>query len=153
MLPYSLLPSLTGESEPEGIFPTLTLRQRIYGWLGCYAGGVLITVMSFGSFRGLLVGKPYRFAILYTVGNLIALMSTMFLVGPKKQWEKMVDSKRKTATLVYLVSMFATLGLCFEAPDLRILILVAVIVQWLALLWYSLSFIPFGRTVFRRLIS
>jgi hypothetical protein len=49
------------------------------------------------------------FAILYSLGNIVALASTMFLRGPCKQIKSMFDSKRVVATCIYLLAMIATL--------------------------------------------
>ena len=147
----SLLPPLTPE-EPDSLFPSLTLKQRIYGWFTSYLIGCLITLASFGSFRNMIHGRSMKFAVLYTIGNLLSLFSTMFLVGPKKQWEMMVDLKRRLTSCVYLGSMIVTLILAIDYPEHKLGILVSVIVQWMALFWYSLSFIPYGRTVVMRVL-
>ena len=137
----------------DSLFPSLSIRQRIIGWIICYVIGVFLTFLSFGSLAQVILGRPKRFALLYTTGNLIALASTSFLVGPGKQWRRMWESQRIISTCIYLVSLVMTLFLCFERPHLRLLILLSVITQALALLWYSLSFVPFAHTVLTRVLS
>ncbi|KAK1584029.1 hypothetical protein Q3G72_029209 [Acer saccharum] len=46
--------------------------------------------------------KPIKFAILFTLGNLLAVGSTAFLIGPAQQINMMFDSARIYATAVYL---------------------------------------------------
>jgi len=152
MLSGSLLPTALSEPEPEGCFPSLTFRDRVIGWLSCYLAGLLISVLSFGSFAQLVLGHPFKFALLYSLGNVISLFSTLFLVGPEAQWERMKSPSRRVATAVYLSSLTATLILCVEAPGETLLVLAAVTCQWLSLLWYSLSFIPFGQSLARRAV-
>ncbi len=53
--------------------------------------------------------KPVTFAILYTIGNIISLSSTAFLVGPVKQLKNMFAQKRIIATIVFLSAMILTL--------------------------------------------
>ena len=150
MLSGSLLPSGAGN---ESIFPSLTLQQRVIGWLSCYLAGVLITLLSFGSFAALVLGHPLRFAFLYTLGNITALMSTCFLVGPRRQFLAMKDPVRLVPSIVYLGTMIATLVLCFKAPSMRLLIVLLIVFQWLSLLWYSITFIPFASNIIRRLVT
>ena len=151
MWSVSLLDRQT-QSE-DSIFPSLTLRQRVIGWLSCYSIGISLTFLSFGSLAQLILGRPKRFALLYSVGNLTAVASTMFLVGPRKQWERMWERQRFISTSIYLTCLLATLFLCIERPQLKLLILLSVLAQSLALLWYSLSFVPFGQTATRRIFS
>jgi Got1/Sft2-like family len=150
MLAGSLLPTVTADAEPLGCFPDLSLRDRIIGWLTCYLAGLVISILSFGSFAQLVIGHPLKFALLYSLGNITSLLSTLFLVGPQSQWERMKSPSRRAATLIYLSSLTATLLLCVEAPEQTLLVVAAVLCQWLSLLWYSLSFIPFGQSLARR---
>lgn len=150
MLLGSLLPGASPDPEQDGCFPTLSLRDRIIGWITCYIGGLFISLLSFGSFSQLILGHPLKFAMLYSLGNITALLSTVFLVGPQAQWERMKSPSRRIATGLYLSALTVTLVLCFEAPELTLAVVAAVVCQWLSLLWYSLSFIPFGQTLARR---
>jgi hypothetical protein len=93
----------------------LTRTQRVYGFGICFTLGWIV---SFASCLALpdIVEKPENFALLYTLGNVITLCSTLFLYGPWSQIKKMFDKTR-------------------------------VIVQFLAMLWYCLSYVPYGRTI------
>ena len=55
------------------------------------------------------IANPVKFAFLYSFGNLVSLLATMFLMGPCKQFKNMFDEKRRTASIVYLVALAATL--------------------------------------------
>jgi len=150
MLIGSLLPSVVAEQDSQSCFPSLSMRDRIIGWLSCYLAGLVISLLSFGSFTQLVLGHPFKFALLYSLGNIISLLSTMFLVGPQAQWERMKSPSRWVASVIYLSSLTATLVLCIDAPEMTLLVVAAVVTQWLSLLWYSLSFIPFGQSLARR---
>ena len=54
-----------------------------------------------------------QFAVLYTIGNIIALFSTAFLFGPMRQVKNMFHSKRALATVIYLVTLGGTLAVAF----------------------------------------
>merc|ERR1740123_1258645 len=88
--------------------------------------------------------NPAKFAVLYTFGNVIAIASTCFLWGPCAQLKSMFKSHRLIATSIYLCSMIATLYCAFTHQK-TILVIFCIIVQFAALLWYCLSFIPYAR--------
>lgn len=46
-----------------------------------------------------------NFAALYVLGNIIALCSTGFLVGPKNQCKKMFDKTRRYSTILYMIML------------------------------------------------
>jgi len=56
---------------------TLSRTQRMYGFIGCFIVGWVITLLSVLALPQ-IVSEPARFAILYTVGNIVALCSTFF---------------------------------------------------------------------------
>lgn len=72
------------------------------------------------------------------------LFRTCFLMGPLKQLQKMFERGRLLASLMYLLSIVFTLvaGLVFSNPPLA---LVFVIGQYIAMAWYSITYIPFAR--------
>lgn len=39
--------------------------------------------MSFASIMGIVTGTPYKFGICFTIGNVITIMATCFLIGFK----------------------------------------------------------------------
>ena len=57
---------------------TLSFKQRLYGFAGCFAFGMLL---SFLSTMQLWSGNYQAFGALYSIGNLTALLSTGFLMG------------------------------------------------------------------------
>merc|ERR1712123_228042 len=62
---------------------------------------------------GPLGGNLKLFAFLYTVGNLMALGSTLFLMGPMKQLSNMFAKTRVIATVVMLAALVLTLCSAF----------------------------------------
>lgn len=117
----------------------------------CFGIGYLISFSSFTFFVDLLEGDPLPFVYVYTLGNLLSLFSSMFLVGPKKQCKNMFDNTRKWTSITYLTCLFLTFVVCF-IPGMdevaRLLILVVLLfTQFFASLWYSLSYIPYARKV------
>ena len=72
------------ERAIDSVCPSMSFKQRCYGFGICFVLGILLSFGSIIYFRKLLAGQPAPFAINYTLGNLIA-RPTGFLVGPKTQ--------------------------------------------------------------------
>ncbi len=65
-----------------GLFDTkcfsLTKKQRLYGFVGCFILGMVVSVFS--TFF-VTMGQYVAFGVCYTAGNIIAIMSTAFIIG------------------------------------------------------------------------
>lgn len=138
--------------EMSSIF-NLSTFQRIALFAMVFATGILLIAMS-GSFLPFLVVAPHKFAAAFTVGNLLAICSTWFLVGPKAQLASMFSPGRIIAASVYVCSLVVTLFAAFFGGKLRyILVIIAIVAQVLSLCWYALSYVPYGRQMVSRVIS
>ena len=88
------------------------------------------------------------FVLNATVGNIIALCGSCFLSGPHAQMKKMWADTRRNATIAYLGSLFFTLFIAF-VPGIPgpkgLYLLVLMIIQYLSITWYCLSYIPYAR--------
>ena len=85
-----------------------------------------------------------QFAVLYTLGNIVALCSTMFLWGPKRQFNNMTAEHRLLATSIYFVAMIVTFIVAFQTKEPG-LVFLCILFQFLAATWYCLSYVPFAR--------
>ncbi|MBA0628437.1 hypothetical protein Godav_023162 [Gossypium davidsonii] len=94
---------------------------------------------------------PIKFGITFTFGNLLALGSTAFLIGPKRQVSMMLDPVRIYATAIYLASMIIALFCAFYVRN-KLLTLLAIMLEFGALIWYSLSYIPFARSMVSKIM-
>ena len=90
---------------------------------------------------------PEKFAIPYALGNVVALFGTSFLVGPKNQCKKMFAKTRIVGTIVYLITLVATItvSLLPAFSGQGYVIIVLLVIQMMALFWYCASYIPFAR--------
>ena len=116
-------------------------------------------------------GKPAKFAICYSFGNILTLLGyflpsfkkdlninflnnkrTGFLVGFKKQWQNMIDKTRLYTSIVFLAALIMTLvsALIIQSGWLVLLFL---IIQMCAYVWYVASYIPFARDCLRSCFS
>ncbi|CDJ42351.1 hypothetical protein, conserved [Eimeria tenella] len=132
----------------------LNSTERILGWLTCFLGGLILSAVSMGAFNDMLLGKNNKFAVTYTIGNIIGLAGTSFLVGPIQQFRNMADKSRLVTSCIFVGSLVATL-LSSVYLKVGLVIVFFVCIQWLAYMWYSLSYIPYGQRavlwIFRRL--
>ena len=149
-----LLGISTASEEPLHLrcCPALSWEERMMGFAGCWAIGFALSLTSILSFPQLLLGDPSPFAWKYSIGNVLGLASSAFLVGPKQQLEAMSSPVRIGATVAYLCSIVATV---FAALVLQhaLLTLCAMTLQFAAVLWYCASFIPFGRELLRHCLG
>ena len=130
---------------------TLSWSTRIKGFAICFVLGFVLSIM--GSVFLTLPGKGLLiFALLYTTGNLLSLISTCFLMGPWKQLKKMFNETRVIATILVFVFMILTLlaALRWHKKGLAILFCVC---QFLAYTWYSLSYIPYARDAVKKTVT
>lgn len=135
--------------------PKMTYQQRVMGFGICFTCGYLMTFASFRLFIKLVEGNPAPFVFLYTSGNIMSLLSSMFLSGPKRQFKSMFDEKRRTTSITYLISLGTSIIVCFipipTGPKIGLLVLL-LLVQMMASLWYTLSYIPYGRATAKKMI-
>ena len=89
------------------------------------------------------------FAVFYTFGNISALAGSCFLMGPIKQIKNMFKEKRLIATIVMLGALVLTLFAAFWWKK-KLLALLFVVIQYLAMTWYCISYIPFARDAVKK---
>ncbi|XP_010550526.1 PREDICTED: vesicle transport protein SFT2B [Tarenaya hassleriana] len=133
------------EDGSEGLC-SLSPIQRMYGFAASLAAGLLLMFLSL-----IVFVKPIKFALLFTFGNVLAVGSTAFLMGPEQQLNMMFDSSRVYATAIYLGSVVVSL-ICALWIHSKILTVLAIISEICALIWYSLSYIPFARRMVSELM-
>ncbi|XP_033635315.1 vesicle transport protein SFT2A-like [Asterias rubens] len=138
------------EEDEQGIVTqiyegsSLSWSTRLKGFVICFVLGCLLSVLSTVALIFPTASNIKLFAVLYSFGNLTAMSGTMFLMGPVKQLKNMFKEKRLIATCLVLV--FLALTLCAALWwGIAILAIVFCVLQFLALIWYSLSYIPYAR--------
>ena len=140
----SLNPFGNESNENDSIFPSLSLKERLIGFAVCFALGTLFQIMSLGSMVGVLLGRPNKFAFLYTCGNLISIFGTFFLVGPYRQFKNMTHPYRRKAASIFLSSIVLTIIALYLIHS-KLLTIIAVIIQFCSYIWYVASYIPYGQ--------
>eukprot|EP01130_Rhizamoeba_saxonica_P007929 TRINITY_DN3208_c0_g1_i1.p2 TRINITY_DN3208_c0_g1~~TRINITY_DN3208_c0_g1_i1.p2 ORF type:complete len:160 (-),score=24.04 TRINITY_DN3208_c0_g1_i1:60-539(-) len=135
-------------SGNDSLCPSLSWSQRFWGFVITVVTGVILSVAA----SLLLPISLVAFGVLYSVGNIMSLMGTGFLVGPTKQIKKMFEPTRLIATIVFLLALVGTLVVAFAGGPAGIVIL-CVIIQFCAFAWYSLSYIPFARSAVKSCVK
>ncbi|XP_041128084.1 vesicle transport protein SFT2B-like isoform X2 [Polyodon spathula] len=101
-------------SEAVSDATSLGWGTRVKGFIACFAIGVLCSILGV-----CLLWLPRNglvlFAVFYTLGNISAIGSTLFLMGPLKQMKKMVDPTRAIATAVMLWMNTITAFILYQA--------------------------------------
>ncbi|KAM4711340.1 uncharacterized protein FYW61_021776 isoform 1-T1 [Anableps anableps] len=107
-----------GSADGSGILEranqpsSLAWGTRMKGFLICFILGALCSILATCLLWIPGFGLPV-FAVLYTLGNLCALASTMFLIGPLRQLKNMCAKVRALATVIMLVCLVLTLCAAF----------------------------------------
>ncbi|KAJ6887950.1 vesicle transport protein SFT2B-like isoform X1 [Populus alba x Populus x berolinensis] len=82
------------EEESDG-FCSLSPTQRMYAFAASLIAGLALYSL-------IVFAKPIKFALLFTFGNVLAVGSTAFLIGPGRQLGMMFDPARIYATAIYI---------------------------------------------------
>ncbi|XP_003219236.1 vesicle transport protein SFT2B [Anolis carolinensis] len=127
---------------------SLSWSTRLKGFIACFAIGVLCSILGtcllWVPRKGLIL-----FAVFYTFGNISSIGSTMFLMGPMRQLKRMFEMTRLIATIVMLLCLILTLCAAFWWHN-KGLALIFCVLQFFALAWYSISYIPFARDAVKK---
>jgi len=138
------------QSQPSAFdFLDLTRTQRLYGFGGCLAAGFAISLVGSILFA---VGSVASFAVLYTIGILVSLVGTGFLIGFKKQFTLMFKPVRLIAASAFIGSIVLVFISAFVIGSDPLVIVFAV-TTFLAYAWYSLSYIPYARTLAKKIFG
>lgn len=136
------------ENEEQGLTAqimdasTLSYSTRVKWFIICFGAGIMCSIL--GTALLFLPRGPQLFAVFYTLGNIAALSSTCFLMGPLKQLKRMFEPTRLLATCVMLLCFILTLCSVFWWHK-KGLAIIFCILQFLAMTWYSISYIPYAR--------
>ncbi|RKP13669.1 SFT2-domain-containing protein [Piptocephalis cylindrospora] len=133
------------EDEDESFFG-LTYTQRFIGFIICSLLGAFCLFLSFFTLPMLII-RPQKFALSFTLGSLLVMISFALLRGPAAHTRHLISKERLLFTTIYFSSMGLTLFFTLAKKG-YILTLLASLVQLIALIWYFMSYVPGGTTGF-----
>lgn len=136
--------------EFKGCWPDLSLKERIIGWfVCCFIGWVL----SFMASVSLVASDDIAgFAIMYSLGQILNILGSMILASPKAQWKAMTSKTRRFTSLIYVLSIVATVVVAVVVP-VKAFTFICLGIQMCAYFWYSLSYVPCGQKAFKKLVK
>ena len=77
----------------------------------------------------------------------------MFIFGPMAQLKTMFKPIRRAATIIYLITIVTTLVFAFAIENPGPLVLCSLAVQFIAMIWYCASYVPYGRKMIKKMIG
>lgn len=138
--------------DKDSLCPSLPWKYRLYGFIGCVGLGIFLNFLGWLCLLPIIGPDLVLFLVLCTLGNLTSFGSSMFLMGPLNQLKRMFQKTRIIATILVFVFMILTIvfAIALDNKDRTaqvILVAASYVGQWIALIWYCLSYIPFARSV------
>ena len=128
-------------SEPEpACLPQLSYTKRLTFFICTGLAGLACLFLS-----TMFLVLPRMFAKWYTLGSLLLLGSTFFLVGPSQQIKSMFQPSRWVASALYLFSLAGTLYTALRLKNLGLTIIM-VILQTVSAVYYGATYVPLGTT-------
>lgn len=90
------------------------------------------------------------YAILYSIGQIISIAGSCFLSTPSGHMKDMMKKHRIIPSILYFSSIILTIVVAV-VTKIHGLVLLFLIIQIIAYYWYTISFIPFGQKIVKRL--
>jgi len=141
--------SALSEGEPAFKFLELSKKTRIYGFLGCLLLGFVLSLVGAIVLFG---GNLTVFAVLFGMGTVVSLVGTGFVIGFFSQLKLMFKPVRVAATLILIAAIIMVFVAAFVL-EISVLCIIFVIIQYLAYVWYTLSYIPYARAVVTKAVG
>ncbi|KAF5324724.1 hypothetical protein D9611_004499 [Ephemerocybe angulata] len=137
------------EGDSAFKFLGLSKKARLYGFFGCLAVGFVLSLL--GAIV-LFFAQLWLFALLFALGTIVSLVGTGFLLGFLKQIKLMFKPVRVVASIVFLLSIAMIFVSAFVIKS-DIITLIFVFVEYLAYIWYTLSYIPYARAAVSKAVG
>lgn len=147
---YSKLPTSVQELgsssavQEEPSWFQLSRLEKMIGFACCLGASVLCFVLCFFMFPVLAL-RPRKFALLWTGGSVLFVLSFGVLQGPTTYIRHLLSRDRILFTTIFFSSILLTL---YSAVVLKSVIatVISSVIEILAVLYYSVSYFPFGAT-------
>ena len=127
----------------------MSLKTRVIGWLACSIVGWLLSliisfVFIFSNFN------VAAFALIYSLGQCLNIAGSCFLSTPAGHCKDMKKKHRIIPSIVYILSIIITIVVAV-ATSIKGLVLLFLVIQVIAYYWYTISFIPFGQKILKKM--
>lgn len=141
---YESLPTYNSQTAPqqEPSWFKLSRLEKIIGFACCLAASLMCFMLGVFMFPVLAL-KPRKFTLLWTMGSVLFVVSFGILQGPRAYVSHLTSRDRIAFTSVFFGSVVFTLY-CALVIKSTILTIIASIVEVFAILYYTISYFPFG---------
>jgi len=140
------LPARTRREEEEAWF-ALSRWDRLLIFGGCNLGALACFVIVFALWP-LMMAKPKKFAILWSLGSALFLASWAAMMGPMTYVQHLISTPRLPFTATYFGSIGLTLYFSLGLGS-TLLTFIACLIQIACLIWYLVSYFPMGSSGLR----
>jgi len=144
--PGAPLPARNRREEEEGWF-ALSRWDRLLIFGGCNIGALACFVLCFALWP-IMMAKPRKFAILWSLGSALFLASWAAMMGPLNYFQHLISTPRLPFTATYFGSIALTLYFSLGLEN-TILTLISALIQLACLIWYLISYFPMGSSGLR----
>lgn len=145
----TVLAATEGDQENKSLCPTLPWKHRLIGFAASFVVGLVFGIFSWIS---VFLGNYLGFGLMFTLGSISAIAGSFFLAGPLTQAKSMFSEGRWIATLICLGSIILTLMAAIWLKS-GILVIILSLIQFGAMWWYFLSYIPGAHTCLTSLVA
>ena len=145
----NFFPMLQRKTEKDDYCPSLSFKTRLYCFGACFLIGICLSLLGWLVLISPRPNKLRTFAVLFTLGSIIAIAGSMFLRGPVSQAKSMFKKKRWIPTSIYLGALVMTLVAALKLKDTTLTLLFLVI-QIVAYCWYAITYIPCGERMVKK---
>uniref|UniRef100_A0A7S0ZYE5 Vesicle transport protein n=1 Tax=Noctiluca scintillans TaxID=2966 RepID=A0A7S0ZYE5_NOCSC len=144
-------PSLWDDEDNLGTTccPNLSIRRRMLGAICLLCLGQCLQASCWFYFGSVMLGFPAKFATCYTLGNFVMMCASLFFSGPTQQMKQIMLKQRGSTLALFMSTMLLTLVTVYSRSFVgrSFLLILFVVVQYMALAWYILSYVPRGQQV------
>jgi len=140
------LPARNRREEEDAWF-VLSRWDRILIFSGCNIGALACFVICFVLWP-VMMTRPRKFAILWSLGSALFLASWAAMMGPMTYVRHLMSTPRLPFTAAYFGSIALTLYFSIGLRSL-VLTLISSLIQMACLIWYLVSYFPMGSSGLR----
>lgn len=133
----------SSQSQSDTVIMGMGYQTRLKGFVATVVLAHVFFLLAFTIGLPVVLLRPHKFALLFTMGSISFMMSFSFLKGPVAHLKSMCQPEYLRFTSAYLASMLATLWAALVVRS-YVLVVATSGAQFLALGYYMVSAIPGG---------
>ena len=120
--------------------PIISFTMKLFSYLVCLILGFFMTVMSLNELCFHKDAYYRSFALWYTLSNLVWLISTFILIGPKEHYKRMLSDDLYTKSFVLICFMILSLFFGFVTSSKGVNIFLSLL-QFCSILFFNYSYL------------